>query len=189
MQFKVLVQTDKRDESHEAVNVEEGLVESVTERRPCLDADECKGSSANHSPAIRAFGAETVTNSRPSSRVTSVVHPSNGVRNSLRDCDACSPSMEEVEVVVGDLEKSDERVVAERKENSGDEVESRKGSGTATESGNGFLVVEYAIRKGDTPRDVKRDIDDEHDGVPSARECSIVDCARDLESHVVTLLP
>ena len=109
--------------------------------------------------------------------------------NGLSDGDACSPAVEEVEVIVRDLEKSDERVVAEGEEDSGDEVEGGKCSRASTERSEGLLVVEHLVRESDTPSYVEGNIDDQHYGVPSARESSVVDGAANLELGVVLLLP
>lgn len=150
------------------MDVEEGLVESVSEGRPRLDTDEGKSGSAYHSPAIGTLVTQAVADSGPPSTMHCVVHPGDCVRNGLGNGDACRPSVEEVEVIVRDLEKRDEGVVTERKENCWDKIERGKGASAAAQGCNGLLVVEDIVWKRYAPRNIEQDIDAQHNGVPSA---------------------
>ena len=52
VQLQVLVETKKGGNDTETVDVEEGLVEGVTERRPCLNTKEGKCYGSYHTPAV-----------------------------------------------------------------------------------------------------------------------------------------
>ena len=104
---EMLVETDERSADRELVDVEEALVECVAERRPCLDADECEGARADHSPAVGAFSAKSIGDVGPSISfaVAGVVQECDSVDDGLEDGDASGPSVEEIEVIVRDLEE------------------------------------------------------------------------------------
>ena len=189
VQLQVLVQAEESSNDHEAVDVEKGLVKGVTEWRPGLDADECEGDSSDHAPSVRALGVEGSYDGGPSTTSLGVIQPSGSVDNGFGNGDSSSPAVEKVEVVVRDLEKRDEGVVAEGEEDGGNEVEGGEGSRASAKGGERLLVVEDVVGEGKTPCNVEAYVDEEHDGVPSSREGSVVNSAADLELGVVLLLP
>lgn len=109
------------------------------------------------------------------------------MHNGLEDGDAGSPSMEKVEIIVGNLENADEGVVAESKKDGRDEVERCK-CACATSKGSYDRLVLLAPVQGQAPSNVQARIYDEHEEVPASWKGAVIDGGGDLESSVVFLL-
>ena len=65
--------------------------------------------------------------------------------NGFNNRDTRSPAVEEVEVIIGNLEECDERIVAECEKDRGDQVERGQSSGASSQRGDGRLVVEHLV--------------------------------------------
>ena len=127
------------------MDVEKGLVEGMPDRRPCLDCDEEKGRGSDGTPGVRRSASQDihgVLHLILSHAIHGVDKPGKGMKQGLNDGDSGSPSVQEVEGIVADLQKRNEWIVTESEDNGWDKIDDCENASSATQLGNdGCLIL------------------------------------------------
>lgn len=117
---------------HDDVDVQEGLVEGVTDWREGGNEDDDHGNSTDHTPGCERVHIKLVKESRPPYRLVLDISPAPSVKDGHENDDTTKPSVHEIVGIKTDLEDGDERVVAARKDDEGDHVNHRQHAGPPT---------------------------------------------------------
>ena len=162
------------------------LVESVSDRGKSMEEHDSENYSGHHAPHVTHAVRETGSNGARSTSAVCVDEPGDGMDNALGDDDTSTPSMQKVKGIERDSEKRDERIVPEREEYCGYEVESRELSTSTAKLGeNGRATLTVPVED-ETVSDVGEQIESEEKRVKARGECADTDGRRKLDLLVVT---
>ena len=180
---------DEDDEGKDNVDVEERLVECVSEWRDRQDENEYQRNGSNHSRRDEGFAHDPIRDGLPTSIGDLNDEPCDCVDDGFYDNQSSQPPVDEVVCVEAHLEPGDEQVVACSQKDEGNHVDHREGARSASKLGTERVHVLVVPVQHEHVDDVADDEDAEEDKVKPGRQGADVDCIRELDLAVMPFLP
>jgi len=126
---------------HDDVNIQEGLVESVTNWREGSDEDDDHSNSSDHSPGCERIHRKLIEESRPSNCLVLDICPTPSVEEGHKDDNTTKPSVHEVVRIEADLEQANQRVIPPGEDDQGDHVDHGQHAGSPTKLSNNLVMI------------------------------------------------